>query len=201
MPINPKVLVTAVSLGGSCIGIPLCFWGTQNTEGTSSSPNALNVVAEATSTSRSSAPEERKSISKGVCTTIPFPTNLEGFLEEVKKEQKDYVGVTCSNTDVKDDYIPLPKDWTGLFSQLVLSGDLASGTGKKFEMYTETQQVESNTGSSIKAIFRGTGLKSDVEGTWTYIDSKQPLTETLVSVLIKEGEAKGNLIYLFLPKN
>ncbi|AHC40310.1 hypothetical protein OVS_02245 [Mycoplasma ovis str. Michigan] len=127
MSISLKIWIPALTIGGAggIIGLPIYFSQTQNSVISSVKPQHQMPSTSLTKVeSVDSVPESKKSFAKGECAIISLPENLGQFLQGQHKNKGDYVSTSCKNTGVKNDYIPLPKDWTGLFPSLVLAGNL-----------------------------------------------------------------------------
>ncbi|AHC40275.1 hypothetical protein OVS_02065 [Mycoplasma ovis str. Michigan] len=89
-----------------------------------------------------------------------------------------------------------------MFPKIFLNDELTRLTGQKFEINTETEQVENLRilNSQIQATFRGKELNETITGIWNEMDDSRELpNQRLASVTVEEAGKVSRQIYLILP--
>ncbi|WP_112665541.1 hypothetical protein [Mycoplasma wenyonii] len=196
---NIKLFVAVAALGGGCVGVPLyLFLQTGKPSGAVSRPSLSSNVS-VTKVTQSDTNMEQKSIARGECTVIDLPQEIQSFLGDKYTGQGDYVATSCTNTNVRNDYTPLPANWIGWFPRFMFSASSSTTKDSKLEITTETKVEDGDSGSYTEISFIGSGLMRTFKAKLETIPSQNLDKE--VSTASVWGQGYGNkLVYLFMPK-
>lgn len=188
MAIIPKIVTTAIAVGGGLISIPWAFLKTSDTV----TPQVTTTSQSKIKTATQTLPASKKTSSrKGNCEVEKLSKEHEAFLLSQKQEGSFYVEIMCDNTSIGTGAGSLPHIWTGLFPAQLL----ANGENLSIEETFNLETKDATTDDTVKTTFKGKGMKETITGTWE-ADSTPWSGESITSVSFPDNPEITNKLYL-----
>ncbi len=188
MAIIPKIVTTAIAIGGGLMSIPWSSWKTND----STTSKVTAVPEPKIKTVTQTLPSSKKTSSrKGNCEVEKLSKGHEAFLLSQKQGGSFYIEVFCSNTGFDSNAGSLSSNWTGLFPAQLLANVESLSIEETFNLETK----DASTDNTVKTTFKGKGMKETITGAWE-TDSISWGGDSITPVSFPDNPEINNKLYL-----